>query len=357
MSRCRYTKDDAIRYHLGEMQEDERIAYAVHVEGCRECATTLAAQADIDRRIAGLPEYRPPRLERGVGAPVFTRWRPRRQRLMLAASLTALLAVGIVADRTRRDTREDRMVQAALAADARVFSLLPGRSASALPDDPLPPWLGFVMCDEWIASDPEGIYICALAPDGPLGRVGVSAGDVLLAVGGHPVASDTAMHRRLARHVAGDVIDVRIRRQHGGSERLRVRLDPRLIGERHPFDMDWSPALTASLDRVRPGGVDLRDVFASDSVPGTGRGLRVLMEPTMEQARRTVLMPLPHMFGPGRLRTGDLIVRLEDEPVAGVWDMLLALMRVQERTTFTLHVVRDGEPVAVTIHNPRGTEP
>jgi hypothetical protein len=349
MSECLHTADDVIRYHTDDMSDSERAVFATHLAACPSCTQALHAQGLLDRRVAALPEYRAPRLDEP---------RPRtvRQRVLIAATIAAVMAGGLLLERERREVEETRLVQAALAADARILAFIPGRTAPASGEVVLPPWLGFVMCDEWIASDPEGLYICALAPDGPLGRAGVAAGDVLLEIDRRPVRSDTAMHRRLARFAPGDVATVRIRHQDGRTERLRVRLEPRRVGERHPFDMDWSPALKESLNRTAPGAVDLSDVFIpEDTAPPAG--LRVLLEPEPEEVQRTVLRPLPHLFGAGRLRRGDLIILVEDEPVARLFDLLPALARVQYRRSFDIHVLRDGEHVVLTIPNPRGTEP
>lgn len=347
MNGCAYTDDDVVRFHLGEMDAADDAAFREHFGYCARCAAAVAAQQRLDRAIPSLPHYRPPRLDQ-------PRVRTAPQRLLIAAALTAIAAGGLFLRQDQRTAEEDRLVHAALTADARMLAFLPGRTAPAPEHQAVPPWLGFVMCDDWIANDSEGLYICALAPDGPLGRAGVEAGEVLLAIDGRGVPSDTAMHRRLARHAAGDVVEVRIRRQGGEVERLRVRLEARRIGERHPFDMTWSPALTASLTRTAPGAADLNDVFQPASADASG-GLRVLMEPAPEQLRRTVLSPLPHLFGEDRLLEGDIITAVEEEPVAGLWDLLPALMRVQDRTRFQVHVLRAGAPLAITIQNPKGT--
>jgi hypothetical protein len=349
MSECLCTVDDVIRYHTDEMSAVERAAFATHLPACASCTQAVRAQALLDRRVAALPKYRAPRLAEP---------RPRAvgQRVLIAATIAAVMAGGLLLERERRGFEERRMVRAALAADARLLAFLPGRPSPAMPDVRLPPWLGFVMCDEWIASDPEGLYICALAPDGPLGRAGVIAGDVLLDIEARAVRSDTAMYRRLTRFAPGDVVTVRVRRQDGRTDRVRVSLDPRRIGERHPFDMDWSPALIESLNRTAPGAVDLRDVFIPDNT-GSTAGLRVLLEPTPGEIRRTVLMPLPHLFGAGGLRRGDLIIRVQDESIAELFDLLPALMRVQDRQAFDIHVLRDGADVVLTITSHPGTEP
>jgi hypothetical protein len=140
---------------------------------------------------------------------------------------------------------------------------------------------------------------------------------------------------------------VRVAFRSGKAVRVAVvELAERRLGPRHPFDLEWSPALRASLNRVPPGGVDVLAVFENlpDSVTarlGITSGVRVALEPTREQSERSLLAPLPYLFGRGGLRAGDIITAVNGGPVGDSW-IIPALMKMQHGP-FEMSVLRGGE--------------
>ncbi|HEX2210077.1 MAG TPA: PDZ domain-containing protein, partial [Longimicrobium sp.] len=235
-----------------------------------------------------------------------------------------------------------RMIADALAADAAAIA---GRGAAAGGD--VAPWLGFATCADWIVPPGPGVYVCALDPAGPLAAAGLHAGDVLLAIDGRPVGSATEMYAVLLRNRVNDVVRVRVRQ----ADRERVigaRLASRPAAA-SPFDLEWSPALIASLNRVPPGGVDTDSVFVPLNSAGAARlgvrgGVRVHRVPTRAQASATLFSALPYLFGPDGLRPGDVITAVQDQPIRDRGSLWMRLMEVQD-VPFTLTAIRNGATV------------
>jgi S1-C subfamily serine protease len=324
------------RYHAGDMTPDERSAYAAHLGGCGACRGAAGRQRRLDALVATLPEYEaPPGKQRRV--PTRARW--------AAAALVAAAAAVLLLVLPGRRSPGGWTVGEAVAADAALARGIAEPGAASGEVRPEVPWLGFVSCADWITPPGEGIYLCALAPRGPLGSVGARAGDVLLSVEGRPVRRAEEMYAAFDGREVGERVRVAFRS--GGVVRTAVVvLAARRLGARHPFDLEWSRALLASLDRVPPGGVDVAEVFVNlpDSAAarlGIASGVRVALVPTREQSERSLLAPLPYLFGAGGLRAGDVITAVDGRPVGDSW-IITALMKVQDRP-FEMSVRRGGE--------------
>lgn len=324
---------DASRFHLDDMPAAERAGYARHLEECVPCRQAVARQAALDRALAGLPAYRAPEtLAPPARAP---RWRRRLgAAVLVGAGAAALLLLPL-----RGPAPSQRMIADALAADAAAIA---GRGTAAGGD--AKPWLGFATCAEWIVPRGSGVYVCALDPAGPLAAAGVHAGDVLLAIEGRPVSSAAEMYAVLLRSRVDDVVRVRVR-QAGRERVIGARLAARPAAA-NPFDLEWSPALMASLDRVPPGGVNVDSVFVPLDAAGAARigvraAVRVHRVPTRAQASVTLFSVLPYLFGPDGLRSGDVITAVQDRPIRDAAFVWMQLMEVQD-VPFTLTVVRDG---------------
>lgn len=343
--RCDHDGTAASRFHTREMDAEERTRFQAHLEHCAACARSVRAQRRLDERLNGLPTYR---------APTSLRLDPSRRRVGRRVGAALLAAAAVVFFFVRMDEAPlPQLVSEALAADAAAIQSAAAAARTGVPQSSdarasvaAIPWLGFVTCSEQIAPRMDGVYICALKRDAPLARSGVSAGDVLVAVHGRRVASDTAMYKELVRYSTGEEITVTVR---SGEElrRVRVALIERRIGVRHPFDLEWSPALIASLDQPRVPDEDFDQIFVPLSDSAAARlnvpaGILVGRAPPKESTERTILSALPYFFGPEGLRVGDVITAVQGRIIRTRWELMKTLMDVQ-RVPFTLTVHRAGE--------------
>ncbi len=101
-------------------------------------------------------------------------------------------------------------------------------AAQALPDAPLPrhAYLGLATrslqpADVAQSQAPslKGALVTGVLPGGPGAEAGVQAGDVLLAVDGATFADDTAFKSLLRKHLAGEAVELTVRR--AGAEEIR----------------------------------------------------------------------------------------------------------------------------------------
>ncbi|MBA4159271.1 MAG: PDZ domain-containing protein [Gemmatimonadetes bacterium] len=348
---CEYDVIAASRYHTGEMEGKARIHFEAHLQHCAACTRAMEAQRRLDELVERLPTYRAP-----DAAPIS---RPRRS--MTARSAAAVLAAAaavVLLLQTVEERSSPWLVSEALAADAAALevAMIAVREGTPQPTSNHEavsriPWLGFVTCSKQIAPKVEGIYICALKREAPLGRAGIRAGDVVIGVDGKPVTSDTAMYERLNRYQIGDEVELTVRAPEK-IRRVQIALIQRSFGERHPFDLEWSPALVASLDQPRPPDEDLNLIFVplSDSGRvGTGvpPGVLVARIPSRKPSEGSILSTMAFLFGPAGLRVGDVITAVQGRSISTRWDFLKTFSDVQH-VPFTITVWREGE--AVELH-------
>ena len=76
--------------------------------------------------------------------------------------------------------------------------------------------------------------VLAARADGPAGKAGIKAGDVIIEVDGSPIERQTQLRHALGRHYAGDEVSIVVRR---GGERLErnIKLVEKLAPYAHPF--------------------------------------------------------------------------------------------------------------------------
>lgn len=341
---CGFDDVDPSRYHTGEMRAAERAAFEGHLGVCASCASDVAAQRRLDMLVPQLPLYRLP-----AAAP------PRRGRRALrrVAGAGLAAAAGVAALLLARDHSRDAagLVAEAIASDAALIDGLvrsvpgtPPRRADAAPM----PWLGFVTCSKDIVPQVDGVYVCALKRESPLAREGIRAGDVLIALDGQRIRSDEAMFAFLAGRQEGEIVAATVRTSSGEARRIRVELTRRALGPRHPFDLEWSPALVASLERPVPPHEDLTRIFVplSDTAAahlGSRPGVLVALEPTRPAEHGSILGLLLYAFGPGGLRAGDVVTEIHGRPIRDRGDLMKALIN-EKPDSFTISVHRDGAP-------------
>ena len=134
--------------------------------------------------------------------------------------------------------------------------------------------------------------------DGPAGKAGLKAGDVIVEVDGRPIDRQAQLRHALGRHYAGDAVKIAVRR---GSERVEadVTLVDKLAPFEHPF-LGILPLRTAGADvRVRfvypnspaaKAGVQLGDRIASvNAAPVAGRLEIIDQVALLEPGKKVVL--------------------------------------------------------------------
>lgn len=332
---CNGLPKRAAAFAAGPMDAGEAESYERHVRECDACRNELRRQERLDTLVDRLPVYRAPEM-----AP---RSRLRGRRSLVPALAAAAVLVLLVAI-PRSDRRAD-LLAAALAVE-ELTSI--GGESSSLSDSPAVgarmddvPWLGFVTCSERIVDPLDGVYICALAEGGPLGRAGVQAGEVVRTVDGRRINGSLDLNRHLVQRGVGARFRVGLERGDGTRHEVVVATIPFALGENHPFDMAWSPALQAHVSEDSPlAPVSLfeaiDDAFADRlQVPG---GVRVLRALDPEEQQRTLLAGFTDLYGPGGLRGGHVIVSVDSTPVTSVSELFLALDEVDQRPfTMTVH--------------------
>jgi Do/DeqQ family serine protease len=95
------------------------------------------------------------------------------------------------------------------------------------------PWLG-VKTQE-VSADiarslgldrPQGVLITDIYADGPGARAGLKQGDLILAIDGQPVNDESTLNYRVVTHRTGDTVSLTLRREKGGDQTVRVRIEP-----------------------------------------------------------------------------------------------------------------------------------
>ena len=324
----------AAAYAAGLMEARQASAFERHLGQCAACREQVRRQNRLDAVAEKLPVYRGPESAPDSRHPV---------RRALLPTLAAAAVVVLLLAMPQRGPRAE-LLAAALAAE-QLTSIGGGDLPSGTPplgdwiDDV--PWLGFVTCSERIVASVDGVYLCALDEDGPLGLAGVRAGEIIRSVDGRSINGTLALNTHLARRAVGGEFRVGIERPDGTRHEVRVATVPFALGENHPFDLEWSPALEEHVnteDELSPAnlfeGID--DPLATRlGVPG---GVRVLRTLDPDEQKRSVLAGFPGLYGPEGLRGGHVIVAVDGDPVTTVAELFLALDEVDQRPfTMTVH--------------------
>ena len=153
--------------------------------------------------------------------------------------------------------------------------------------------------------------ILAARADGPAGKVGLKAGDVIVEVDGTPIERQTQLRHVLGRRYAGDKVKVVVRR---GEERVaaEVPLVEKLAPYQHPF----------------LGILPLRS-------PGAAVGVRFVYPES--PAAKAGLQP------------GDRIVAVNDAPVAGRLEVIDQVSLLEPGKSVSLSIERGSEKLSIDL--------
>jgi Do/DeqQ family serine protease len=199
------------------------------------------------------------------------------------------------------------------------------------------PWLGAsgqaVTADLATAlklARPQGVLVNAIHRDGPASKAGLKLGDVVTQVNGRAVDGPEGMRFRLATLPVGGDANLTVLRD-GAERQIAVKLiappetpprDQTEVGGRTPFT-------GATIVNLNPA---LAEEMGIDSNTG---GVMVLQIRRGSVANRLGVQP------------GDLILRINDRPVASVAEAKALLGREQARWSIT--IVRNGETMSLVI--------
>jgi len=199
------------------------------------------------------------------------------------------------------------------------------------------PWLGarIQTVDAHLAQAlglerPQGVVINQIHPRGPAARAGLKRGDVIVAVNGREVSDGKALNFRLAIGEVGDTTELQVRRN-------GTTLDLELPLETPPYEP--APQVTRLEGRHALAGATVANLS-----PGLNRDLGLdLFESGVIVLKVDPATPAARL----RLRRGDLIRNVADEPIEQVAD-LERIVRAHP-LPWRLEVERDGKRLAVVI--------
>jgi serine protease Do len=147
--------------------------------------------------------------------------------------------------------------------------------------------------------------------DGPAGKAGLKAGDVIVEVDGDAIERQTQLRHALGRHYAGDRIKIAVRR---GSERIEaeVTLAEKLAPYQHPF--------LGILPRRTPGS-EIRVRFVYPESPAAKAGIQV----------------------------GDRITSVNQGPVTGRLEIIDQVALLEPGKKVSLGLARSSETLTVEL--------
>jgi serine protease Do len=203
------------------------------------------------------------------------------------------------------------------------------------------------LADSWGLAGRKGAQVTELVPGGPAQRAGLQPGDVVVAVNGVPVKSNTEMTREVAKSQAGDVIHLDVFR--AGKERtVDVTSGTRPSEEQLAQSSGQAPEDNsggASPDHPASGtavlGMQLgplnADTRGQFNIPDTVKGGVVV-----EAVKGT------SDAGDKGLQRGDVIVQAGDHEVASASDVAAAVSEWKKagRSAIPLGVRRGGQTTA-----------
>ena len=174
----------------------------------------------------------------------------------------------------------------------------------------------------------EGVLVADVAPDSPAARAGILRADVVTAAGGRPMESGKALARAIGAMAPGDEVVVTVVRK-GEPREVRVEL------------AGW------------PGAGDGKEAVSEapeDAGSASGPRLGVVLE--RREGRLVVAGVDPD--GPAaeaELRRGDVLLSVDDEPVAGSAEVRQALRKAADggRKHALLLIERRGQPRFVAV--------
>ncbi len=205
------------------------------------------------------------------------------------------------------------------------------------------------LANSWGLHDRKGAVVADLVPSGPAARAGLKQGDVVVAVNGHPIASNSEMTREIAKTTAGEVAHLTIYRD--GAQR----------------NVDIQTALRPSEEQLAQSGGGEGDDQGGASGAGRPRSnapvLGMSLSPLSPMVRQqyNVASGLKGVVidsvagnsdaGEKGLRRGDVITRAGDRDVQAASDLAaaVAVWKKAGRQSIPLAVNHDGRNVVVPI--------
>jgi serine protease Do len=154
-----------------------------------------------------------------------------------------------------------------------------------------------------LPGGPRGALVAQVTPNSPASRAGLSAGDIILAVNGHPVTNNDELSLTISMLAPGTAIRLRVLRT--GAEREI----PVTLGE-EPVKSGKGEAARAAFSA--PAGL-LEGIDVADLTPDLARGLS--LPPEVKGVVVTGLDPASLALAAG-LERGDVIVQVDHRPVA-----------------------------------------
>ena len=153
--------------------------------------------------------------------------------------------------------------------------------------------------------------VLAARADGPAGKAGLKAGDVIVEIDGQPIERQAQLRHALGRHYAGDVVKIAARR---GSEQVRadVTLVEKLAPYQHPF---------LGILPLRAPSAEVRVRFVYPDSPAAKAGVQ----------------------------PGDRIASVNAAPVAGRLEILDQVALLEPKQKVTLGLERGSEKLTVEL--------
>jgi serine protease Do len=175
---------------------------------------------------------------------------------------------------------------------------------------------------------PEGVYITSVYEGGPAEKAGLMIGDIILAVGGFPVAEFQSLRYRIATQIVGD--NVRLTVVRAGA---RFQIDVALVAppDKPPRNDTWIPGLNplsgAKVASLSPALAE--DLGLDSSIHGV-----VVLEVRRGSAAARL-----------GIREGDVIRAFDGRPVRTVQELLD--FRVPQFKPWSIKITRAGEDISI----------
>ena len=170
----------------------------------------------------------------------------------------------------------------------------------------------------------EGVLVADVVPDSPAARAGILQADVVTAAGGRPVKDGKTLAREIGAMEPGDQVRITVVRK-GEPREVEVEL------------AGW-PAADEQVSDAR------------EALSGSGPQLGVLLERRNDKLVIAGVQP-DSPAAKARLRRGDVLVSIDNEPVAESADVQQALRKAADggREHALLLIERRGQPRFVAV--------
>ncbi len=190
-------------------------------------------------------------------------------------------------------------------------------------------------------KDRKGALVRTVDKNGPAGRAGVEPGDVIVEFNGKPVTKNDELPTVVASTTPGTTVPVRVLRD--GKERtFNVKVEELNLEAENGNQQSQS---TESDNQTGGGfGITLNNITPEMArrldLPNGARGAVITdVDPDSPAAR-------------GALQSGDVIVRVNRQPVSSASEASQALRAIPSGRTVSMLVLRRGEEQFVTLRKP-----